>query len=35
VKRVISKMSDWKPVAQNHRNVAVYFNLPVNFLRPE
>jgi protein TonB len=35
VKRVIAKMPDWKPVSQNHRNVAVYFNLPVNFMRPE
>jgi protein TonB len=35
VKRVISKMPDWKPGSQNHRNVAVYFNLPVNFVRPE
>jgi periplasmic protein TonB len=35
VKRVIMKMPDWKPGAQNHRNVAVYFNLPVNFIRPE
>lgn len=32
VKRVISKMPDWKPGLQNHRNVAVYFNLPVNFV---
>jgi len=35
VKRVITKMPDWKPGSQNHRNVAVYFNLPVNFVRPE
>jgi len=35
VKRVISKMPDWKPGSQNHRNVAVYYNLPVNFVRPE
>jgi protein TonB len=35
VKRVIEKMPDWKPGSQNHRNVAVYFNLPVNFIRPE
>ena len=35
VKRVIAKMPDWKPGSQNHRNVAVYFNLPVNFIRPE
>ena len=35
VKRVIAKMPDWKPGSQNHRNVAVYFNLPVNFVRPE
>ena len=34
VKRVIAKMPDWKPGAQNHRNVAVYFNLPVNFVQP-
>jgi periplasmic protein TonB len=35
VKRVITKMPDWKPGSQNHRKVAVYFNLPVNFIRPE
>jgi periplasmic protein TonB len=35
VKRVISKMPDWKPGSQNHRNVAVYFNLPVNFVMGE
>jgi protein TonB len=35
VKRVIAKMPDWKPGSQNHRNVAVYFYLPVNFVRPE
>ncbi len=35
VKRVIAKMPDWKPGSQNHRKVAVYFNLPVNFIRPE
>ena len=35
VKRVIAKMPDWKPGSQNRRNVAVYFNLPVNFVRPE
>ncbi|HET7000845.1 MAG TPA: energy transducer TonB, partial [Puia sp.] len=35
VKRVIGKMPDWKPGSQNHRNVAVYFYLPVNFVRPE
>jgi protein TonB len=35
VKRVIAKMPDWKPGSQNHRNVAVYFSLPVNFMRPE
>jgi protein TonB len=35
VKRVISKMPDWKPGSQNHRNVAVYFNLPVNFVTAE
>jgi protein TonB len=35
VKRVISKMPDWKPGSQNHRNVAVYFNLPVNFVSQE
>jgi len=34
VKRVIAKMPDWKPGSQNHRNVAVYFNLPVNFVKP-
>jgi periplasmic protein TonB len=32
VKRVISKMPDWKPGMQNHRKVAVYFNLPVIFV---
>ena len=35
VKRVIGKMPEWKPGSQNHRNVAVYFNLPVNFVRTE
>jgi protein TonB len=35
VKRVISKMPDWKPGSQNHRNVAVYFYLPVNFVSEE
>ena len=35
VKRVISKMPDWKPGSQNHRKVAVYFNLPVNFVNTE
>jgi protein TonB len=35
VRRVISKMPDWKPGSQNHRNVAVYFNLPVNFVGTE
>jgi periplasmic protein TonB len=35
VKRVISKMPDWKPGSQNHRSVAVYFNLPVNFVSAE
>jgi protein TonB len=35
VKRVISKMPDWKPGSQNHRNVAVYFSLPVNFVHAE
>jgi periplasmic protein TonB len=35
VKRVISKMPDWKPGSQNHRNVSVYFNLPVNFVSGE
>lgn len=35
VKRVIGKMPDWKPGSQNHRNVSVYFYLPVNFVRPE
>ncbi len=35
VKRVISKMPDWKPGIQNHRHVAVYFNLPVNFVNAE
>ncbi len=32
VKRVIAKMPDWKPGSQNHRNVAVYFSLPVHFI---
>jgi periplasmic protein TonB len=31
VMRVIEKMPDWKPGMQNHRAVAVYFMLPVNF----
>ncbi len=35
VKRVISKMPDWKPGIQNHRHVVVYFNLPVNFVNAE
>lgn len=35
VKRVIAKMPDWKPGSQDRRNVAVYYNLPVNFVRPE
>jgi len=35
VKRVISKMPDWKPGSQNHRNVSVYFSLPVNFVRSD
>jgi|SRR5579863_1004927 len=35
VKRVIAKMPEWKPGSQNHRNVALYFYLPVNFVRPE
>ncbi len=35
VKRVIAKMPDWKPGSQNHRKVAVYFYLPVNFVRPD
>ncbi len=35
VRRVISKMPDWKPGMQNHRRVAVYFNLPVNFITAE
>jgi periplasmic protein TonB len=35
VRRVISKMPDWKPASQNHRTVAVYFSLPVNFVREE
>ena len=29
--RVIKKMPKWKPGRQNGENVAVYFNLPVNF----
>jgi hypothetical protein len=28
---VILKMPEWKPGMQHNRNVAVYFNLPVNF----
>jgi protein TonB len=35
VRRVIAKMPDWKPGSQNHRAVAVYFSLPVNFVREE
>jgi len=35
VKRVIAKMPDWKPGSQNNRHVAVYFYLPVNFVRQE
>jgi periplasmic protein TonB len=35
VKRVILKMPDWKPGLQNHRHVAVYFTLPVNFMAAE
>ncbi len=35
VKRVIDRMPDWKPGSQNHRNVAVYFTLPVNFVAAE
>jgi periplasmic protein TonB len=35
VKRVIGKMPDWIPGSQNHRNVAVYFNLPVNFVKSD
>jgi protein TonB len=35
VKRVIAGMPEWKPGSQNHRNVAVYFYLPVNFVRTE
>jgi len=35
VKRVILKMPDWNPGMQNHRNVAVYFCLPVNFITTE
>jgi protein TonB len=29
--RVVKKMPKWKPGRQNGENVAVYFNLPVNF----
>src|SRR5205085_12283823 len=29
--RVVSAMPDWKPGRQNGRNVAVQYNLPVNF----
>lgn len=35
VKRVIARMPDWKPGEQQHRKVAVYFSLPVNFLIAE
>ena len=35
VRRVILKMPDWKPGMQHKRNVAVYFNLPVNFVAEE
>jgi hypothetical protein len=28
---VILKLPEWKPGMQHNRNVAVYFNLPVNF----
>jgi protein TonB len=35
VKRVISRMPEWIPGSQNHRNVAVYFNLPVNFVKSD
>jgi periplasmic protein TonB len=35
VKRVISKMPDWKRGMQHHRHVAVYFSLPVNFVNAE
>jgi protein TonB len=35
VKRVIAKMPVWKPGSQNHRNVAVYFSLPVHFIVAE
>lgn len=35
VRRVIEKMPDWKPGLQNHRAVAVYFTLPVNFENAE
>jgi protein TonB len=32
VKRVISKMPEWKPGEEHHRTVAVYFSLPVIFV---
>jgi periplasmic protein TonB len=35
VRRVVGKMPDWIPGSQNHRNVAVYFNLPVNFVKSD
>ena len=35
VRRVILKMPDWKPGMQHNRKVAVYFNLPVNFVAEE
>lgn len=35
VLRVLRKMPKWKPGIQNGRPVAVYFNLPVTFMRSE
>jgi protein TonB len=35
VRRVVGKMPDWIPGSQNHRNIAVYFNLPVNFVKSD
>lgn len=34
VRRVISRMPDWKPGIQHQKKVSVYFNLPVNFVVP-
>ncbi len=34
VRRVISRMPDWKPGIQHQKKVSVYFCLPVNFVVP-